>query len=213
MLDVKQIKAVGFDVDGTLYHYSPEILIALSREVARVAAKALGKDIDKFVPEFLEVREKFKGNTLTLNAMGLNGEKIYQKIVDNFDLEKHQDLNKKLMAMISALKSKYRLFIITNGTERQVVRKLKVLGLTLRDFDPMICCYDHNWVKPEQAPFLLAIESLGLAPEEIVYVGDREDLDIEGARSSGMQTIYVGGKSELADASCETVYDLAQLSL
>lgn len=205
---MKNIKAIGFDVDGTLYHYSPEVSIALSKEAARVAAKELGRDLDTFASEFLVMREKYRGNTLTLNAMGLDGEKIYQKIVDNFDLEKHHDKDKKLVELIANLKQKYPLFIITNGTERQVVRKLKVLGLSPRDFEPMICCYDQGWVKPEPAPFLAAIESLGLKPEEIVYVGDRVAIDIEGAKAVGMKTILVGGTSGRADVSCESVYDI-----
>ena len=41
-----------------------------------------------------------------------------------------------------------------------------------------------------------------------MYVGDRVDTDIEGARAVGMKTILVGSDSELADASCSTVYDI-----
>lgn len=211
MLNVKQIKAVGFDVDGTLYHYSPEVSIALSTEVTRVAARELGRDIETFAPEFLAMREKYRGNTLTLKAMGLDGEKIYQKIVDNFDLEKHHKVDKELVKMMKNLKKKFKLFVITNGTERQVVRKLKVLGLSPRDFEPMICCYDEGWVKPEPAPFLAAIESLRLKPEEIVYVGDRVDIDVEGAKAVGMGTILIGGKSDVANESCESVYDVEKV--
>jgi len=98
--------------------------------------------------------------------------------------------------------------LISNGTGKQVERKLKFLGLNYRDFDPRIYCYDQGWVKPEPAPFLAALESLNLKAEETVYVGDRRDIDIEGAQTVGMKTIFVGGECEIADLSCESVYDI-----
>ena len=148
---------------------------------------------------------------MTLKSFGLDGEKIFQGIIDQFPIEKYVKQDLKLQKTIASLKNSYKLFIISNGTRRHVERKLKVLGLRPADFDPMICCYDHNWVKPEPAPFLLAIESLKLEPENIVYVGDREDLDIEGASSAGMQTIYVGGTSQIATVSIESVYDIVSV--
>ena len=90
-------------------------------------------------------------------------------------------------------------------------RKLKVLGLDYHDFDPRIYCYDQGWVKPEPSPFLAAIESLAMEPSETVYVGDREDTDVEGAQAVGMKTIYVGGMSEKAEASIESVYDIVSI--
>jgi putative hydrolase of the HAD superfamily len=113
----------------------------------------------------------------------------------------------KLVKLLTELGKKYRLFIITNGTRTQVERKIAYLGLDYHAFDPRIYCYDQGWVKPEPAPFLAAIESLNMKPEEIVYVGDREDVDIEGAQAVGMKAIFVGGLSHKAEVSIESVYD------
>lgn len=208
---VQKIKAVGFDVDGTLYRYTSEVSIALSREVARVAAELLGENIDEFAEKYLQVRDKYRSNTLALKSLGLDGEQIYQGVMDMFPLEEHAGKDIKLMKMVSTLKKKYRLFVITNGTGRQVERKISHLGIDYHDFDPRINCYDQGWVKPEPAPFLAAIESLNMKPEEIVYVGDRVDIDIEGAQAVGMKTIFVGGLSEKANASIESVYDIVSV--
>jgi len=202
-----QIKAVGFDVDGTLYHIPTEMSLVISKEVIEKAAAELGRDADDFAEEYLHEREKYRGNTLTLNSFGLDGQKIFQKIVDDFPVEKYVKPDQLLVKIIDELKTKYKLFIITNGTGRQVERKLKLIGLDYHDFEPRIYCYDQGWVKPDPAPFLAAIESLNMKPEEIVYVGDRIDLDVEGAQAVGMKAIYVGGESEHAEASVETVYD------
>lgn len=205
------IKAIGFDVDGTLYHIPPEMNVELGKLVIAEAAKQLSRDPDEFAEEYLREREIYRGNTLTLNAFGLNGQEIFQRIVDNFSIEKYVEVDDKLVKLVKQLKRKYKLFMITNGTGRQVERKLKLVGLDYHDFDPRIYCYDQGWVKPEPAPFLAAIESLRLKPEEIVYVGDRSDIDVEGAKAVGMKTILVGGTSELPDECCERVYDVGKL--
>lgn len=206
-----KIKAIGFDVDGTLYESPPEMSIEVGKILIEKAAVALSQDPDELADEYLVRRDEYRSNTKTLNSFGLDGEKIFQEVWDAIAIEKYVSKDPRLVKMIRELKKKYRLFIITNGTGRQVERKLKVLGLDYHDFDPRIYCYDQGWVKPEPSPFLAAIESLTMKPEEIVYVGDREDVDIEGAQAVGMKTILVGGTSQIADTSIELVYDLTAI--
>ena len=208
---MQNIKAIGFDVDGTLYKMPDHIWMYVGKILIEKAAKLLSKDIDELSEEFLKRREEYRSNTKTLNSFGLDGEKIFQEVWDAIEVDKYVSKDEKLANMIEKLRKQYRLFIITNGTGRQVERKMTHLGLDYHDFDPRIYCYDQGWVKPDPQPFLAAIESLEMKPEEIVYVGDREDIDIEGAKAVGMQTIFVGGESDKADASCQTVYDIGLL--
>jgi putative hydrolase of the HAD superfamily len=48
--------------------------------------------------------------------------------------------------------------------------------------------------KPNALLFSTAAARLGLAPEEIWFVGDRLDTDIAGARSARMNPIWLRGK-------------------
>ncbi len=212
-MKLKGIKAIGFDVDGTLYH-APE---AMSQQIGKIliqkAAEALSQDPDEIVEEYLKRREMYRSNTMTLNSFGLEGEKIFQSVWDQVEIHKYVSKDLKLVKMMSELKKKYKLFVITNGSGRQVERKMTHLGLDYHDFDPRIYCYDQGWVKPDPQPFLAAIESLEMSPQEIVYVGDREDIDIEGAKAVGMQTIFVGAKSSVADVNIDTIYDLERIIL
>ena len=208
MLNVKNIKAIGFDVDGTLYHAPDLMSLEVGKILIQKAAEALSRDSDDLAEEYIKRRDLYKSNTQTLNSFGLEGEKIFQEVWDGIAIEKYVLKDSRLVEMINKLKKKYKLFLISNGTGKQVERKLKFLGLNYRDFDPRIYCYDQGWVKPEPAPFLAALESLNLKAEETVYVGDRRDIDIEGAQTVGMKTIFVGGECEIADLSCESVYDI-----
>lgn len=210
-MKLNSIKAIGFDVDGTLYHAPDKLTQDVGKILIQKAAEALAQDPDEIVEEYLLRREKYRSNTQTLNSFGLEGERIFQSVWDSIEISKYVSKDTKLVKMISELKMKYRLFVITNGSGTQVERKMSHLGLDYHDFDPRIYCYDQGWVKPDPAPFLAAIESLNLKPEEIVYVGDRVDIDIEGARSVGMKTIYLGEECAAADASCQAVYDIGLL--
>lgn len=211
MIDTKKIKAIGFDVDGTLYNAPDAMSVAVAKILIEKAAAALSRDPDDLAEEYIKRRDEFRSNTKTLNSFGLDGEKIFQDVWDGIAIEKYVTQDDRLVAMIADLKQKYQLFIISNGTGRQVERKLKYLGLNYKDFDPRIYCYDQGWVKPDPQPFLAAMESLNIQPEEIVYAGDREDIDIEGAQAVGMKAIFVGGISEKADASVEAVYDIVSI--
>lgn len=211
MLKSGKLKAVGFDVDGTLYSIPDVMSIEISREVTQMAARILGRDVDEFAEEYVQKRDHLRSNTMTLNSYGLDGEKIFQGVVDNFPMEKYVSRDEKLIKIIARLKEKYQLFIITNGSAKQVDRKLKLIGLDKNDFNPRIYCYDQGWLKPDPAPFLAALESLELQAAECVYIGDREDIDIESAQAVGMKTIYIRGESKLADSYCDTVYDIVNI--
>ncbi len=204
----KNIKAIGFDVDGTLYKMTPKIYNKLSLEVAKRAAEELGQDPREFSREHLMQRDKHGGNTKAVESYGLNGEEIYQKAFDEFAIEGQVERDKRLVEMIEKLKKKYKLFIISNGTGRQVERKLKVLGINHLDFEPRIYCYDEDWSKPDSAPFLSAINALELDPSEIVYIGDNEDIDIVGAKAVGLKTVMAGGESQKADLDVSDIYGL-----
>lgn len=207
------IKAIGFDVDGTLYKMTSEIYNVLSTEIAKVAAEKLGRDETEFVTEYLAKRVELGGNTMTLDSYGFKGQEIYQQVFDKFPIEEFVGRDALLAEMVTKLKQQYRLFIISNGTGRQVERKLKILDLNYLDFEPRIYCYDQGWAKPEKEPFLSAVDKLGLLPEEIVYVGDKEEFDILGAKAVGMRAIMVGGESHKADVSVLEIYGLSDIFL
>lgn len=206
-----KVRAIGFDVDGTLYHTPDAMSVEVGKILIRRAAEELSKDPDELAEEYLKRRDELRSNTKTLNSFGLDGEKIFQEVWDGIEVERYIVRDERLVRLVADLKKKYQLFIVTNGTGRQVERKLTRIGLDYHDFEPRIYCYDQGWVKPEPAPFLAAMESLNCQPEEIVYVGDRVDVDIEGARTVGMKTILIRGENEIADYSCPTVYDIGSL--
>ena len=49
--------------------------------------------------------------------------------------------------------------------------------------------YEFGFRKPDKRIFLAAAERIGFKPEEIMFVGDRINIDIKGAIATGMTPI------------------------
>lgn len=66
-------------------------------------------------------------------------------------------------------------------------------------------------IKPSARPFIAALEALGVAPEEALFVGDSLERDILPARKLGMSTCVVGQPAAegSADFSIRSIDELA----
>lgn len=58
---------------------------------------------------------------------------------------------------------------------------------------------DVGYYKSHPGIYLRAAERLGVAPEDIVHVGDSFRFDVEGARPAGYRTVWVQGDRPLPD--------------
>jgi HAD superfamily hydrolase (TIGR01509 family) len=68
-------------------------------------------------------------------------------------------------------------------------------------FAATIYSMDVGHAKPRPEIFRAAVETLGLAPEQILHVGDNERTDVRGALDAGMRAVRLdivraGGPSE-----------------
>jgi HAD superfamily hydrolase (TIGR01549 family) len=70
----------------------------------------------------------------------------------------------------------------------QHMRIADYFAAIVSSFDPEVLKF-----KPDPRGFLIASEKLGLTPDEILFIGDRVNVDAAGAAHSGMQVVLVGG--------------------
>lgn len=83
----------------------------------------------------------------------------------------------------------YRIGILTNGTSVLQQGKVDVVGF--RDwFEFVIATEEIGVDKPDPFPFRFIARKMGLREDEIVYVGDHPENDIEAARLAGLHTIW-----------------------
>lgn len=93
---------------------------------------------------------------------------------------------------LARLGAAVRLGLVSDGDVEIQQAKLDALGLTSA-FDVVVFsdALGRDRRKPDPAPFLLALHRLGQRPDEAVFVGDRPQKDIAGARAAGMRAIRV----------------------
>lgn len=92
---------------------------------------------------------------------------------------------------LKKIKSKgYKIGLITNGSHELQYKKLGKLELTDL-FDEIIVSGDTPYQKPDERIFLMMAERMGVAPQEMMYVGDHPLNDVEGSRKAGCVSVWV----------------------
>jgi putative hydrolase of the HAD superfamily len=92
---------------------------------------------------------------------------------------------------LKVLREKYRLGIVSNAQEAFTPEELDLYGLR-EHFDVIVLSSQVRLKKPNPAIFQAALEKIGVAPKEVVFVGNDLTADIMGASAMGMKTILVG---------------------
>jgi HAD superfamily hydrolase (TIGR01549 family) len=102
----------------------------------------------------------------------------------------------------------FRLGIVSNSDGR-VEQALTAAGL--RDyFDVVVDSGVVGMEKPDPAIFRAALDALGVAAEEALYVGDLYEVDIVGARAAGMDAVLLAECPE-PGRSCRTAPSIDEL--
>lgn len=207
------IKFLCFDLDGTLFRNVKEAWDAIQQQILKTVERQRNlslREAEVYVKQRYEV---LGSSTKILNELGIDGEEFFVKAFKKIELNKIVQKDNKIVNLITSLKKKYKVGMISNTHRSIAKKKLEALGLTLQSFSPLITTYELNAYKPDPAPFLKALEMAGTSPEESVYIGDNVENDIMGAKGVGMRTILVWSKSPEADLSVPTIYHLEKIFL
>lgn len=97
----------------------------------------------------------------------------------------------RLRALLCALRRRYPLALVSNGGSQRQRAKLARLGVD-DCFDAVLISGEQRCAKPSRAMFLRAVEALGVAPREILVVGDDPARDIAPAQRLSMTAFWVG---------------------
>ncbi|HOW25432.1 MAG TPA: YjjG family noncanonical pyrimidine nucleotidase [Bacteroidales bacterium] len=91
---------------------------------------------------------------------------------------------------LTYLKTKYSLYIITNGFEEVQHKKLNINNLRPY-FDDVITSEEAGCKKPDPAIFRYALQRTRAREEESLMIGDDLTVDIQGAREAGIDQVFV----------------------
>lgn len=206
------IKGILFDMDGTLYHQVPlRILMIFLLLIKNIHHPFLLIKKMTVIQNFRKSQELLRTNNdrsgnsyqnqirLTSERTGESQEFISQTIVEWFEKQPLKYLKlcrrKRLENMLSSLqKQGYHLGVYSDYPAND---KLHALGLgnyfttIVSSSDP-----DVTGVKPHTNGFHVAAQRMGSATEEIVYVGNRPEVDGKGAVASGMKYLNISKNIE-----------------
>ncbi len=90
--------------------------------------------------------------------------------------------------VLDVLHERYPLALVTDAQSANARGELHKAGL-LGYFDPIVVSGDHGFRKPDLRLFQFALDGMGVAAENALYVGNDMHRDIFGAREAGMTTV------------------------
>jgi putative hydrolase of the HAD superfamily len=126
------------------------------------------------------------------------------------NLMAYPNVNKTLMALT---KSGIKLGVVSDAPSREAWMRIYYLNL-YHYFDVVITYDDSGERKPSPVPFQLALNGMGLRPEETIMIGDWPERDVVGAQQIGMKTAFArygdtfGTVNSGADWDLNDIYQL-----
>ncbi|MDK2124953.1 phosphoglycolate phosphatase [Parachitinimonas caeni] len=182
------IRAILFDLDGTLADTAPDLGAALNRLLAEEGRAPVGYEAIRPVASH-------GARGLIELGFGLGRDHpefdaLRQRFLDHYEHHfcEHSKLFEGVNATLEALAAKGLAWgIVTNKPMRFTDRLVPNLGLTVPP--GVVVSGDTVGVaKPDPRPMRYAADQLGLPAEECWYVGDAER-DIAAGRAVGMKTV------------------------
>ena len=214
------IKAVLFDLDQTLIDF-----LGMKKKASKKAATAmiragLGLDKRKAGRQLFDFYLKH----------GIDSDTAFTKFIKKV----HGKLDYKILAAginayLSAKligpypnvrptlkklkKRRIRIGIVTDAPVLKAWKRLNAMGLDDM-FDIVVAFEDTKKKKPHKLPFKLALKKLRLRPEEVLFVGDNPEKDINGAKRADMKTVfarYGGRKKCRADYTINDIKEILDI--
>jgi putative hydrolase of the HAD superfamily len=175
-------------VDAWLQQHHPEVArawpIAAMRELRmRVAAERLDLAHDFTRQRQLTLQHAFA-------ACGVDDAPIETLWEIYFAARNSVELYPDSLPALERITARWPLASLTNGNA-----DLQRIGIHAH-FAHHVCARDSGVAKPDPRIFLAAAERLGVAPAEILHVGDDPLLDIAGARDAGLRTAWINREGQ-----------------
>jgi len=188
-LDLPRIKALCFDVDGTLSD-TDDLYV---KKAARFFPRFLFQDPVRTARRFVMWIEA-PGNALLglADTLGIDDEMI---AVINWLSRHRRYLPRNFLLvpgvdeMLKQLHGHYPMAVVSARDENSTMAFLEQFDL-VKYFDVVVTGLSAKHTKPYPDPILLAAQKMNVAPENCLMIGDTT-VDIRAGKSAGAQTVGV----------------------
>ena len=219
------IKGVVFDLDNTLLDFMKMKEFAVKAAIKGMIEAGLKVNEDKSYIEINSIYEEFGWENQKVFDVFL--EKSIGHVDNKFlaagivayrrareaNLMAYPNVNKTLLALS---KSGVKLGVVSDAPSREAWMRIYYLNL-YHYFDVVITFDDSGERKPSPIPFQLALDGMGLRPEETIMIGDWPERDVVGAQQIGMKTAFArygdtfGTVNSGADWDLNDIYQLVDI--
>ncbi|CAM5214268.1 Phosphoglycolate phosphatase [Ureibacillus acetophenoni] len=213
------IKAVLFDLDGTLLNRDESVKLFIENQYNRLIEFLSHIPKEMYVSRFIE-----------LDSRGyVWKDKVYEQLVDEFKITEItwekllQDYLSEfknncvpfpnLINMLEELKSNNLVLgMITNGYGQFQMDNIKALVID-KYFETILISEWEGIKKPSPQIFIRAIEKLNVLPKESLFVGDHPVNDVKAAQNVGMKGVWKRD-TQWDDVEADfTINDLSEIPL
>lgn len=188
-LDVSKIKALCFDVDGTLSDTDD----LYAQKVSGFFPRFLFKDPDHSARRFVMWIES-PGNALLgfADMLGIDDEMV--AVINWLHRHRRQSSKNFLLfsgvdEMLKKLHGRFPMSVVSARDEHGTLAFLEQYDL-VKYFDAIVTGLSAEYTKPYPDPVLLAAQKMNVAPENCLMIGDTT-VDIRAGKSAGTQTVGV----------------------
>jgi HAD superfamily hydrolase (TIGR01549 family) len=206
-LNIPLIKALCFDVDGTLSDTDD----LYAKRVTPYLPRTLFRDPDHTARRLVMWVEA-PGNALLGFADKIGVDDEMGSVINWFSRAQPNTTRTFLLVpgvdeMLAALKGRYPMSIVSARHEKSTMRFLEQFDL-VKYFDVIVTGLSAPHTKPFPDPVFLAARKMGVKPEECLMIGDTT-VDIRAGKAAGAQTVGVlcgfGEEKELRDMGANLI--------
>jgi putative hydrolase of the HAD superfamily len=190
------VKAVIFDLDGTLLNRDESVKKFIDNQYVRLSKWLNHIPKEKYIRRFIELDKRgyvwkdkvYQQLTEEFEIKGLTWEDFLQDYLNRFKDNCIPFPN--LIGMLEELKNNQLILgMITNGNGQFQMDNIMALGIE-KYFKTILVSEWEGLKKPDPNIFLRALNQLNVLPNQSVFVGDHPENDVKAAQKVGMKGVW-----------------------
>jgi putative hydrolase of the HAD superfamily len=197
-----RISSIVFDLDGTLYT-SPPIAKEIEQTAKALVAETRGLSLQEGEALLLASRRRLSETydeeptlTRTLLELGIEVRDFHRAMQQWVHPERYLENDPILYALLDSLRDSCDLYIYTNNNLPLARKILALLGVD--ELFEKLYTIEFSWApKPDNESLRRILEDIGGPPEEFLFVGDRQPVDLQPADTLGISTLLVSETGDL----------------
>ena len=213
-IDIKRVRGLLFDVDGTLSDTDDHVVDRITRLLKPIAWLYRNNDPRRFA-RWMVMSAETPANFMYSMADRLGLDATLAKIYDSLSRKRHQrtPLHERfwivpgVKAMLERFYGHFPMAVVSARDQRTTLHFLDHFDL-MPYFEVIVTAQTCQRTKPFPDPVVFAAEQLQLEPEHCLMVGDTI-VDVKAGKSAGAQTVAVlcgfGTQHELIKAGADLI--------